>query len=127
MATGNTTISAGFSTLAASQYREANSFELELLSRHDVYFAENGPEIQLDIDTLLNSVSERGFETPLKVRKVDDCYEIIDGKARWICAVALGIKTLPAAVFKISDDMAYWRRVSHYSEKRRSNRRSKRA
>jgi hypothetical protein len=109
-----------------SKYRDANSFKLELLSLRDVYFAANSPEIQLDIDALFNSVREHGFDTPLKVRKVDSGtnrrYEIIDGKARWICAHALGIKTVPAAVFQISDDTAYWRRVSHYYEKPRLQR-----
>jgi hypothetical protein len=116
-----------FGTLdAASKYRKANSFELQLLSVGDLHFAENGPEIQVDIDALLNSVRERGFDTPLKVRKVDSDtnrrYEIVDGKARWVCAVALGIKIVPAAVFQISDDAAYWRRVSHYYGKRRLQR-----
>jgi len=80
----------------------------ELLPAREIYFDENGPKIRGDIDAITDSLLERGFEAPLTVRRADPTttnkhYEIIDGKARWICALALGIKTVPAIVVHMSD------------------------
>jgi len=102
MANGNSAISA-FSSQS----------EVQLLPVGKIFYDQDVPKIRhRDTTDLLHSVHERGIDTPLIVRKIDSAeiekphghklYEIIDGKARWTCAVALGIDTVPAIVVQMS-------------------------
>jgi ParB/RepB/Spo0J family partition protein len=106
MATGNTTLSALSSQ--STQAIPTTPSEVQLLSVSEIYFDESSPRICADIDVMTDSIRERGFDTPLIVRKKGSAarnkhYEIVDGKARWICAFALGIKTVPAIIVQMSD------------------------
>jgi hypothetical protein len=86
----------------------------QLLSVRDICLDENGPKVpEHRANKVLQMVLEDGidgFDHPLIVRKLNSTestkhYEIVDGKARWICAVALGIKTVSAIIVS---DGAVW-------------------
>jgi len=53
-----------------------------------------------DLDILRESIRESGILVPLLVyrRKTDGKYVILDGERRWMCALDLGLETLPANV-----------------------------
>jgi ParB family chromosome partitioning protein len=40
---------------------------------------------------------------PLEVRRVGDCYEIIDGEVRWLAAKQLNIDIVPIQVIQLDD------------------------
>jgi len=105
-------------TSRLTQSRFASSPEVEWLSMHDIRISDDAERVgNHNCDPVLHSVLERGFETPLTVRKLDPAfketlygfvdkethYEIVDDEAKWICAVALGIKTVPARIIQMSD------------------------
>jgi ParB/RepB/Spo0J family partition protein len=120
MATGNTTLSALSSQ--STQAIPTTPSEVQLLSVSEIYFDESIPRILADIDVMADSIRERGFDTPLIVRMRGSAsrnkhYEIVDGKARWICALALGIKTVPAIIVKMSDMEARIHREKLYRAK----------
>lgn len=60
------------------------------------------------LDDLKNSISERGVDTPIIVRPIEDGkYKIVAGERRWRCSVALGLKTVPAIAKELNDAEAY--------------------
>ena len=60
------------------------------------------------LEDLSNSIRERGVESPIIVRPVEDeKFKIIAGERRWRCSVSLGLKTIPAIIKKLNDADAY--------------------
>lgn len=53
-----------------------------------------------DLETLKESINESGILVPLLVylRNKDGKYVILDGQRRWMCALELGLETVPANV-----------------------------
>jgi hypothetical protein len=93
--------------------------QVHLLPLGAIAFDENIPTMRADLDALCDSVEERGFDKPLMVRKIEDNnYEIIDGMARYMSAVSLGINTVPAIIVQMSDVEARTYRDEHDCEKR---------
>lgn len=67
------------------------------------------------LDGLAKSITRRGLRHPLIVRRLDQpisyfpgtsnkWFEIVDGSARWICALVLQLQSVPVIVVKMSDD-----------------------
>ena len=87
--------------------------EIQWLSRNDINWNDQSPKwTSEEVDPILESIRERGIDNPLIVRKLDPAlpgahYEIVDGKARWISALILGIKIVPAIVVEMSDSEAH--------------------
>ena len=55
---------------------------------------------------LLNSIRKVGIIEPIAVREKNGKYEIISGQRRVYAAEILGMRTVPAIVFEVSDDDA---------------------
>ena len=55
---------------------------------------------------LLNSIRKVGIIEPVAVREKDGKYEIISGQRRVRAAEILGMRTVPAIIFEVSDDDA---------------------
>jgi ParB family chromosome partitioning protein len=56
------------------------------------------------LETLAESIREKGVLQPLVVREVDDCYEIVAGERRWRAARQAGVNTVPVVIKDISPD-----------------------
>jgi ParB/RepB/Spo0J family partition protein len=119
MATGNT--SALSSTQTIQAVPSALS-EVQMLLVSEIFLDESRPKTCAEIDAMRDSIRERGFDAPVTVRKKKgdhtfQRYEIVDGMARRICAVALGIKTVPAVIVQMSDEQARRYREKQYLAK----------
>ena len=55
------------------------------------------------LESLAQSIKEKGVLQPLLVRKKDDKYEIIAGERRWRAAQLAGLEKVPAIVKNLSD------------------------
>jgi ParB family chromosome partitioning protein len=64
------------------------------------------PRLVFDLEELRGSIIQYGIRDPLKVRKVDDYYEIIDGERRWRIAEQERMKTVPCLVLEYTDEEA---------------------
>lgn len=67
----------------------------------DLIFADDQARTVFDEDELAGlraSMAAVGLKHPLLLRAVDDRFNITDGQRRWLCAKALGWKTVPAIV-----------------------------
>lgn len=55
---------------------------------------------KVDLDILKDSIRESGILVPLLVykREKDGKYVILDGQRRWMCALDLGLETVPANI-----------------------------
>lgn len=64
------------------------------------------PRLVFDLEELRGSIIQYGIRDPLKVRKVGDHYEIIDGERRWRIAEQERMKTVPCLVLEYTDEEA---------------------
>jgi len=64
------------------------------------------PRLVFDLEELRGSIIQYGIRDPLKVRKVGDHYEIIDGERRWRIAEQEGMKTVACLVLEYTDEEA---------------------
>ena len=64
------------------------------------------PRIDFDLEELRGSIIKYGIIDPLKVRKVGDRWELVDGERRWRIAKQEGIKSVPCIVSEYSDEEA---------------------
>lgn len=64
------------------------------------------PRIDFELEDLRGSIIKYGIVDPLKVRKVGDQWELIDGERRWRIAQQEGIEKVPCIVSEYSDDEA---------------------
>jgi ParB family chromosome partitioning protein len=64
------------------------------------------PRLYFDLEELRGSIKQYGIRDPLKVRKVGDYYELIDGERRWRIAQQEGMKTVPCLVLNYLDEEA---------------------
>lgn len=64
------------------------------------------PRIDFDLEELRGSIIKYGIIDPLKVRKVGDSWELVDGERRWRIAKQEGIKSVPCIVSEYSDEDA---------------------
>jgi len=64
------------------------------------------PRLDFDLEELRGSIIQYGIRDPLKVRKVGDYWEIIDGERRWRIAQQEGLKTVPCLILDYSDEEA---------------------
>lgn len=60
---------------------------------------------------LTESVKSNGVITPIKVRPVNNHFEVILGSRRFAAAKACGLKTIPAVVEKLTDEQAMEQQV----------------
>lgn len=58
------------------------------------------------LESLAQSIRAQGVIQPLVVRESDEGYEIIAGERRWRASRLAGIKSVPAIVREVSDDVA---------------------
>lgn len=62
------------------------------------------PPSQAQVDAMAESIKDLGMIVkPLEVRRVGDCYEIIDGEVRWLAAKQLNIDIVPIQVIQLDD------------------------
>lgn len=64
------------------------------------------PRLIFELEDLRGSIIRYGIQDPLKVRKVGDNYELIDGERRWRIAQQEGIETVPCLILEYSDEEA---------------------
>ena len=64
------------------------------------------PRLEFDLEDLRGSIIRYGIRDPLKVRKVGDDWELIDGERRWRIAQQEGMKTVPCLVLDYTDEEA---------------------
>ena len=64
------------------------------------------PRLDFDLEELRGSIMKYGIIDPLKVRKVEDHWELIDGERRWRIAKQEGLKTVPCLVLEYTDEEA---------------------
>ena len=57
---------------------------------HNIHYDELAP--------IIKSVKTHGIFLPIMVRKFVTCYEIVDGKKRYLVALHLGFKTIKADI-----------------------------
>lgn len=56
------------------------------------------------LQSLSESIKEKGVLQPLLLRKKGDKYEIIAGERRWRAAIMAGLTTVPALIKKLTDE-----------------------
>ncbi len=61
---------------------------------------------QAALETLADSIRQRGVVQPILVRQVGTSFEIVAGERRWRAAKLAGLTTVPALVREIADDAA---------------------
>jgi len=64
------------------------------------------PRLVFELEDLRGSIIKYGIQDPLKIRKVGDNYELIDGERRWRIAQQEGIETVPCLILEYSDEEA---------------------
>jgi ParB family chromosome partitioning protein len=64
------------------------------------------PRLEFDLEDLRGSIIQYGIRDPLKVRRVEDYWELIDGERRWRIAQQEGMKTVPCLVLEYTDEDA---------------------
>lgn len=64
------------------------------------------PRLDFELEDLRGSIIRYGIQDPLKVRKVGNYYELIDGERRWRIAQQEGIETVPCLILEYSDEDA---------------------
>lgn len=85
---------------------QTQALEIEAISVEQIRQSPYQPRLDFDLEELRGSIIRYGIQDPLKVRKVGDYYELIDGERRWRIAKQEGIKTVPCLVLKYSDEEA---------------------
>jgi len=75
-----------------------------------VHIDENQPRKTFDSDALKllqDSISEKGIEVPIFVRKTaPNCFYIVDGERRYRSAAAIGLETLPCIIQENAPEMS---------------------
>lgn len=64
------------------------------------------PRLDFDLEELRGSIIKYGIRDPLKVRWVEDHWELIDGERRWRIAKQESMKTVPCLVLNYTDEEA---------------------
>jgi len=64
------------------------------------------PRIIFELEDLRGSIIKYGIQDPLKIRKVGDYYELIDGERRWRIAQQEGLESVPCLILEYSDEEA---------------------
>lgn len=64
------------------------------------------PRLDFELEDLRGSIIRYGIQDPLKVRKVGNYYELIDGERRWRIAQQEGIESVPCLILEYSDEEA---------------------
>jgi len=64
------------------------------------------PRLEFDLEELRGSIIQYGIRDPIKVRRVGDYWELIDGERRWRIAQQEGMKTVPCLVLEYTDEEA---------------------
>ena len=84
-------------------FKSADSNEIKIA---DIVPCAFQPRTEFDRDTLeslAQSIKEKGVLQPLLVRKKNDKYEIIAGERRWRAAQLAGLEKVPAIIKNLSD------------------------
>lgn len=80
--------------------------EIEWVSIMDIDFESSPTWIDREIvDDIFLTLPQRGLDEPLDVERSGGryAYEIIDGWARYIAALAMGLNLLPARIWDLSE------------------------
>ena len=64
------------------------------------------PRLTFDLNEIRDSIKTYGIRDPLKVRKIGDNFELIDGERRLRIAIQEGMKTVPCVISEYSDEEA---------------------
>lgn len=64
------------------------------------------PRLDFDLGDIRDSIKTYGIRDPLKVRKLGDNWELIDGERRLRIAIQEGMKTVPCIISEYSDEEA---------------------
>lgn len=64
------------------------------------------PRLDFDLEELRGSIIKYGIRDPLKIRQVEDHWELIDGERRWRIAKQESMKTVPCLVLNYTNDEA---------------------
>lgn len=85
---------------------QIQTLEIEAISVDRIRPSPYQPRLDFDLEELRGSIIRYGIQDPLKVRKVGNFYELIDGERRWRIAQQEGITAVPCLVLEYSDEDA---------------------
>ncbi len=98
----------GLTALFGEEINQDDS--LRTLKLRDVEPNPNQPRREFDpaaLEELAESIRQNGIITPITVRKVDSCYQIIAGERRWRASRMAGLEEIPAYVLEVDEREAY--------------------
>lgn len=70
---------------------------------------------------LTSSIQQRGVLSPILVRKVENYYEVVSGYKRFYIAKKLQLKTIPAVIREVDDDLLIYLVLSRATHKLHDN------
>lgn len=84
-------------------FKTENSNEIKVSDIEPCKFQPRTEFNQEALETLAESIKEKGVLQPLLLRRKDEKYEIIAGERRWRAAKIAGLETVPAIIRDLSD------------------------
>ena len=91
------TIEKGYQSEVGVQL-DVEKIRFNRISTHQFFLSKNLME-------LTKSIEERGVLSPILVRKKNDYYEVVSGYKRFYIAKKLQLKTIPAVIQDVNDDL----------------------
>lgn len=86
-----------------SVFKNENSNEIDIENIEPCSFQPRTEFNQEALETLAQSIKEKGILQPLLLRKKGEKYEIIAGERRWRAAKLAGLKVVPAVIKNLTD------------------------
>lgn len=86
-----------------SVFKNENSNEISIENIEPCSFQPRTEFNQEALETLAQSIKEKGILQPLLLRKKGEKYEIIAGERRWRAAKLAGLKVVPAVIKNLTD------------------------
>ena len=86
-----------------SVFKNENSNEINIENIEPCSFQPRTEFNQEALETLAQSIKEKGILQPLLLRKKGEKYEIIAGERRWRAAKLAGLKVVPAVIKNLTD------------------------
>lgn len=86
-----------------SVFKNENSNEINIENIEPCSFQPRTEFNQEALETLAQSIKEKGILQPLLLRKKGEKYEIIAGERRWRAAKLAGLKAVPAVIKNLTD------------------------
>ena len=86
-----------------SVFKSENSNEINIENIEPCSFQPRTEFNQEALETLAQSIKEKGILQPLLLRKKGEKYEIIAGERRWRAAKLAGLKAVPAVIKNLTD------------------------